>query len=115
MEELDKASHCHRLELLRSEQGLAQVNVLNDLKGDQLGHVHGCTTGCGLGQLPPIFAEHGSILVCLQALSVYCQRAVGAYLKDGLEILFKEGDVHQVNGDSRFMVRLELSLKLSSF
>lgn len=115
MEELDKASHGHRFELLSSEQGLAQVNVLNDLKGDQLGHVHGGAPGRWLSQLPPVFAEHGSILVCLQALLVESQRAVGAYLEDGLEILFKEGDVHQVNGDSRFMVRLELSLKLSSF
>ena len=87
MKELNQPTDSECFEFLRLQQCLPQVNVLDDLEGDQLGDVHGvgaATLGrSGLSQIPPIFTQDRRVLITLQGLriSMRVQRESVAYLK----------------------------------
>jgi len=99
VEELDEAANGKSFELLGSEQRLPQVNVLDDLERNELGHVHGSPAGCWLSELPPILTKKCRVLVRLQALERDLRRT--AYLENRLQVLFKERNVHEVDCDPR--------------
>lgn len=68
VEKLDKASDRYGFEFLCAEEGLTEVDILDDLQSYQLRWVHCDTTRCGLGQLPPVFTKESSVLVSLETL-----------------------------------------------
>lgn len=98
VEELDEAANGQSFELLCSEQRLPQVNVLDDLERNELGHVHGSPAGCWLSELPPVLTEQCRVLVRLQALERDVHKKT-AYLENRLQVLFKERNVHEVDRD----------------
>ena len=63
VEELNEAANRKRLKLLGPEECLTQVDVLDDLQGDQLRDMHSGTPGRWLGELPPVLAEQRRVLV----------------------------------------------------
>ena len=68
VKELNETADCQGLELLRPQQSLPQMDILDDLEGYQLGHVQGARSGRALSQVPPVLTEECCVLVGLKGL-----------------------------------------------
>ena len=68
VKKLNETADGQGLEFLRPQQSLPQVDILDDLKGYQLGHVQGARSGRALSQIPPVLTEECRVLVGLKRL-----------------------------------------------
>ena len=76
MEKLNQSPNGQCLKFLGFQQSLPKMYVFNDLQSYDLCDMHrvGPLGSAGLGQVPPVLAQYGCILIALQRLRFYSKR-----------------------------------------